>query len=175
VKITVQTSGFAELERALADLGKLATQKAAARRALMKAAEPIADVAKRLAPVREGYLRDSIVVSTKVAGGDAGLRAFGQTLAAGGSRQDAVSALRDARRAEASVVMYVGPGQHPQAIMQEFGTVHHAPQPFMRPAWDAEGRATLDRLAALMWAEIEKTARRNARRAARAAARAAAG
>jgi hypothetical protein len=75
------------------------------------------------------------------------------------------------RSDRAAVEVFVGAGGLAQATQMEFGNVKDAPQPFMRPAWDAESRATLDRLAALMWAEIEKTAARQARRAARQAAK----
>lgn len=169
--VTVRFDGARELQAALQSLGREATQKASLRRALKKAAEPIAVAARANAPVRLGDLRDSIIVGTKVAGGDVGTRAFAAALRSGGTQAEAVTALRDARRGQSAVFMYVGPGQHPQAVLQEFGTVHHVPQPFMRPAWDAEGMKTLDRLAAELWADIQRTARRQARRAARAAAR----
>ena len=71
----------------------------------------------------------------------------------------------------AAVEVFAGAGALPQAHLQEFGTRHHPAQPFMRPAFDAEGRKTLDRLATEMWADIERTAARQARRAARLAAR----
>ena len=39
----------------------------------------------------------------------------------------------------------------------------------MRPAWDQDSQAALDRIKVELWADIERTARRNAARAARAA------
>src|SRR3546814_13925652 len=75
----------------------------------------IAKMARAIAPVDEGNLRESIDVSTRLARSQAGDKG-----------------------ALAPVEMYVGPGQHPQAITQEFGTIKEAAQPFMRPAWDAQ-------------------------------------
>jgi len=56
--------------------------------------------------------------------------------------------------------------------MQEFGTVHNGPHPFLRPAWDAEKDKVLAGLKDDLWAEIEKAAKRIARKAAKAAAEA---
>src|SRR3546814_8806998 len=72
-------------------------------------------MARAIAPVDEVNLRESIDVSTRLARSQAGDKG-----------------------ALAPVEMYVGPGQHPQAITQEFGTFKEAAQPFMRPAWDAQ-------------------------------------
>jgi HK97 gp10 family phage protein len=153
VSVTVQTTGFRELEAALAELGKVATQKAAARRALIKAAEPVASMAEALAPRDTGGLAISIGIGTQL------------------TKRQAALHRRMFRSDRAAVEVFVGAGGLAQATQMEFGNVKDAPQPFMRPAWDAEGRATLDRLAALMWTEIEKTAARQARRAARQAAK----
>src|SRR3546814_12841460 len=76
-------------------------------------------MARAIAPVDEGNLRESIDVSTLLARSQAGDKG-----------------------ALAPVDMYVGPGQHPQAITQEFGPFTEAAQPFMRPAW-AIGRASV--------------------------------
>lgn len=67
----------------------------------------------------------------------------------------------------APVMMYIGPGRHPQAITQEFGTEHHPPQPFMRPAWDTKRYDMLDEIAFTMWEEVQKSVARAARKAGR--------
>jgi hypothetical protein len=151
--MTVQTSGFAELERALETLGKATTQKASLRRAARKALQPVANLAETLAPRDKGTLAVSIGIGTRLTRRQAGLhrRMF-----------------RDDR---AAVEVFVGAGGLAQATQMEFGNFKDAPQPFMRPAWDAEGRATLDRLATELWADIQRTAARQARQAARLAAR----
>ena len=71
----------------------------------------------------------------------------------------------------ASVEMFVGAGPVAHAHMQEWGTVHHGPQPFARPAWDAEKMRALETVKKELANEIMKSARRLARRRARAGGR----
>ena len=63
--ITVSTSGFRELDKALAELPK-ATARNVLHRTLSKAGQPIADEASRLAPVDTGKLAGRIAVSTRL-------------------------------------------------------------------------------------------------------------
>jgi len=166
--VTVKLEGFKDLEKALQQF-KPVTSKAIARRALMKAAEPILSEAKRLAPVDKGHLARSIKASTNL-GHDSGKAAFAAALASGASKGEAVQALRDARRGDtsrAAVAVVIGPGRNPQAIMQEFGTDHHPPQAFMRPAWDGNHEKALDSIKDSMAEEIAKAAKRAARKAAK--------
>lgn len=98
----------------------------------------------------------------------------------------AVTNMRNARRAfraiNPSAVLYLGPTQAgwygsfvelgTRARLNGgvyAGTMHPgtAPQPFLRPAFDAEAKATIDRLAPLIWVEIDKAAKRAARKAAK--------
>jgi hypothetical protein len=153
MRVSIQTTGFAELNRALEDLGKVATQKATLRRASLKAIQPVADLAQSMAPRLSGALAISVGVGTRLTRRQAGLhrRMFANDRAA--------------------VEVFAGAGGLAQATQAEFGNWKQAPQPFMRPAWDAEGRATMDRLATELWAEIQRTSARQARRAARQAAR----
>ena len=150
---TIRVEGLRELEAQLEKLSK-AAGKAALRRALKTAAQPLADLAQSKAPVGDTKrLAPSIIVSTKLSKRQAGLhrRMF-----------------RDDR---ASVEMFVGAGPLPSAHNQEFGNVHMPPQPFMRPAWDEDRDALLDRLKGELMAEIQKAIGRAERRAARAAAK----
>ena len=168
---TVKIEGADELNRELEKLAKPATRKASARRALKNAAKPLVSSMRSNAPVRAGHLLSGIDVSTKAVGGDAGKAAFASALRSGGTRQDAVGALRDARRAASgSVNMFVGPGRHPQAITQEFGTWFHPPQPFVRPAWDSNKSGMLEQIKKDLWSDIQKSVARAERRAARLAA-----
>ena len=150
--VFVTTTGFAELERALQDLGRATTQKASLRRAAIKSLRPLADLAQSLAPRDTRALQDSIGVGTRLSNRQAKLhrRMFANN--------------------RATVEVFAGAASLPQATQMEFGNVRHAPRPFMRPAWDAEGQATLDRLKREIWADIKRTAARQARRAARQAA-----
>lgn len=98
---------------------------------LEKHAEPIAKTAADLAPVRTGRLRDEIQVSRKAAD----------------YKQDAgVFAVHIGALKSTSV----------RGFMQEFGTIHHQPQPFMRPAWDGAIRGLAQGIADDMWTAIRK-------------------
>lgn len=160
--VRFKIDGLRELKAALDELPK-ATSRAVQRRVLLKRAQPVVDAAKAKAPVRLGDLRDSIHATTKRPPGhkSASARAFA---AAGGG-----AAGRAAAKAAGGtpVEVFIGPGRHPQATFQEFGTRHHPPQPYMRPAWDEQGPGVHDGIADDMWDEIRKTAARRAKRKAR--------
>lgn len=115
-------------------------------------------------------------------------KASGESFSLENAKGFAVTAMRDARRAFRAVnppaILYLGPVTGPTfyAKFVEFGTrarlnggvyagtMHPgtAPQPFLRPAFDAEAKGTIDRLAPLIWSEIDKSAKRAARKAAKA-------
>lgn len=139
----MKVEGLKEVETALRRLPD-ATAKGIMRRVLREAGKPIADAARQLAPVAEGDLRDSIAVSTKLS-----------------QRQRK----KHRKGGKDDVEVFVGAGPHPQAHMQEFGTVDHPAQPFMRPAWDQNKRGALDGIKAAMWREIRKSVERLRRKA----------
>lgn len=146
----VRVEGLRELDQALKQLSRSAG-KGAMTRAMKKAAQPLAVLAKAGAPELRNDLAESITASTKLAASQRGA----SRMAFGSSRD--------------RVIVHVGAGQLPQAHMQEFGTVHHGPQPFMRPAWDQDKQALLERFKRHAWDEISKSIARAERRAARAA------
>lgn len=154
--VSVQLEGFADLERALEDLSKSAG-RGVMRRALIASAEPLVTMAAELAPddprTFEGDLSSSIAVSSKLSPRQ---------------RSQHKKMFKDDK---ASVEVFAGAGPVPQAHLQEFGTGHHAPQPFMRPAWLATQTAVLNLLKSEMKTEIDKAVMRAARKAARQAAR----
>jgi HK97 gp10 family phage protein len=162
--ISVSTSGFRELDKALAELPK-ATARNVLRRTLVKAGQPIADEASRLAPVDTGKLAGRIAVSPKIKN-KVGSAEFAAAMRQGLGRDAAVSALRQARRDAGGqgsfAEMYVGParGVLGYAHLVEFGTVRTAPQPFMRPAWDGKKREALDIIRRELGNEIIMAARR---------------
>lgn len=166
MSMVVQVSGLAALDRALAELPK-ATARNVLKRTLEKAAVPIVDEAKRLVPVNTGKLRDSIEASPKIKN-KVGSSEFASAMRAGLGKDAAVSALRSARRAAKGqgsfAEIFVGPARGKGAIryahIMEFGSVKDAPQPYMRPAWDATKRRALDIIKAELGNEIIKTARR---------------
>lgn len=168
---TVRLSGFSQLEEELAKVSK-AVGKGAVRRALMKSAEPMAEIARGLAPddpaTNGKDLKSSIVVGTKLNGRQTKLHR------------------RMFRDDKAAVEMFVGPsyllgdgGRHGHLL--EFGTSAFvnkgryagtqnpgiAPQPFMRPAWDQDHMPMLERLGKEMWSEIQKSVARAQARAAK--------
>ena len=151
---TLRLEGFRELEQELAKLGSHTTRRASARRALRKAAQPMVGIAQGLAPRGDTLtLAPSISIGTKLSKRQRGLHR---------------KMFRDDRSA---VEMFVGAGPLSSAHTQEFGTIHHAPQPFLRPAWDQDQRAMLERLKTELWADIRKAVARAERRAARLAAK----
>jgi HK97 gp10 family phage protein len=171
MKVTVKVEGLREIKDALDELPK-ATAKNIMLRVLQQHAEPIAAAARQLVPVDQGDLKRSIRVLARKTGGDAGKAAFAEAMRSGASRAEAGQAARAANRsAKNAVLVLIGPGRHPQGIMQEFGTDHHPPQPFMRPAWDRYRDALLPSIGKDMWAEIERAAVRRARKLAKAAAK----
>ena len=151
--VQMKLEGFKELDRELEKLSK-AAGKGVLRRALKKAAEPMADIMRSSSPVETGALKGSIDVSVKLAPRQAGLHR---------------KMFRDSR---AAVEMFVGPsynlgagGRHGHLL--EFGTYKMSPRPFARPAWDQDKQNVIERLKKDIWAEIEKATARAERKAAR--------
>lgn len=144
-KTTVKIEGLKELDRALGQLPR-ATAKAALRQVLRDAAEPMARQARQSAPRDEYHLYESIDVSTRLS-----RRQRGQ------HREENQPTFQE---------MFVGTN-NPAGVQQEFGNERHGAQPFMRPAWDAQKKPTLDRIANSLWLRIEQAAQRLARRASR--------
>lgn len=183
--VSVRVEGFKELEAALMQLEKRATRKTVSRNALKKAGAPIKEAMEANAPVDDGVLKGSIVVSTKIKG-EAGKAAYSQAMRQGFDKAKAVRAMRDARRAakgtKPPVIMYVGPNETAfHAHLVEFGTAPHvnggmysgtqhpgtAPQPFARPAWDANKEAAIQNIATELRIQIDKAIARQARRKAK--------
>lgn len=138
-RVRVRVEGLRELDAALGELPK-ATGRNVLRRVGRAGLEPVIEDAAERAPTLFGDLQGSITVSTK----------------------------RPRRhRKESEVEVYGGPTNLPQAHLQEFGTQHHGPQPFLRPAWDAGRDGVLEFVRTELGAEIDKAAQRLARKQAR--------
>lgn len=150
--VRVRVDGLRELERALSHLPK-STGKAVLRRTLLKAGKPIADAARAMAPddpkTGGNDLRSSIGVGTKLS-----------------PRQKKLHR-KMFKNDKATAEAFAGAGPVPHAHLQEFGTVNHGPQSFMRPAWDSQQGKALDIIKTEMWTEIEKAAKRLAKKAAK--------
>jgi len=147
--VTVKVEGLRELEQELERIAKRTTRKSVARRVLKKEAQPLADLMRQGAPRDDAHLVESIGVSTKLSSRQRGLHR---------------------KMGKSAVEMFVGAGPLPQSHLQEFGTWFHPPQPWVRPAWDQDHRAMLDRISKSLWEEVQKSAARAERRAARLAA-----
>ena len=155
MKTTVRVEGLRDLDLALSELTKDTTRKAVARRALRDAGEPIRARAEQLAPDDPNTkapfdLKQSIAMS---------------------GRQKSGRATQYRKESPTEVTIHIGPTKdgYPQAIMQEFGTVHHAAHPYLRPAWDGEGgRKALNRIIKAMSVHIAKSVARQRRRFAKA-------
>lgn len=183
MKTTVTFLGMSELDAALADLPK-AVARGALHRVLRKAGEPIRAAAASLAPRDTGELADSIATSTALAN-KVGASEFAEALRNGGTRADAVAAMREARRDAQSAGLltfaqvFVGPTKAKtkkdaiKRIVQEFGSKDQPPQPYMRPAWDGHQEEAVGIIKSELAGEIDRTAKRLAARRAKAAAKAA--
>lgn len=151
----VKLSGFKELNKTLNELPR-AVHSGVLRRAGTKAMQPMADLATRLAPndpatVAPDDLATSITLSSRAKAGRGGLEASER-----GTRAN----------------VHMGPSsalpRYARALVMEFGSFKDAAQPYMRPAFEQDGAAVLDRLKPLLKAEIDKAVASAARRAARA-------
>lgn len=146
--------GGPQVVEALRALGK-STGKNVLRRVGREALEPMAEDARAHARRRSGNMAGSIVVGKPLAKSQRAAR--GANIGGGqfrASRKD-------------NVQVYMGPGQHPQAITEEFGKFNQAAHPFMRPAFDANADGVIDRVGDGLWPAINKAAQRAAKKAAR--------
>lgn len=185
--MTFRLEGLDDLQKALEQIEKQSTRVTVTRRALARAAEPMRAKAAQYAPIDDGDLSDGIKISVR-ATGEVGRAAYAATMReTGGDRDASLAAMRTARRTFKAVnppaILYMGPirelfyakfvefGTKPRINGGRFAGTKHpgtAPDPFMRPAFDAEAQATIDRLAPLIWEEIKKNAARVAKKRARA-------
>ncbi len=134
MKMTVKVEGLREIAETLRRLPKAVSEEVQLA-VLTKRAEPIAETARQLAPVDHGDLQGSITVSPELT---------------------KTQRAKHRKDGPDDVEVFIGPGAFPQAHLQEFGTVNHPPQPFMRPAWDQHKGELLEGLAEDLWQEIEK-------------------
>lgn len=100
------------------------------RPALVKGAEEVASNMRALVPVDEGDLRDSIAVTGP-----------GETTPAYAAGGGSVTA------APNQALVTVGIPDVRTGHMQEFGTVHHEAQPFMRPGFRIAKARVMNRIA----------------------------
>jgi hypothetical protein len=140
----VKISGFKHLYKALDGLTQI-QQSIGLSPLLVEALEPMAATAKAIAPddptTGAPYdLGESIEVST---------------------RQRSGAAKSDRALGDYEARAYMGPTKYgyPQAMMQEFGTRKHLPQPYLRPTWDTGKRGALEIIKRGYAARVQHTAR----------------
>lgn len=154
MKVTVSVEGLKEMDEALGELSK-GVARGVLRRVGMKALEPMASTARRLAPddpnTSVGDLKSKIGVGSKLTARQARLN------------RRAVKAGAD----KSFVEVYVGVGSLPQATLQEFGAPQHPAQPFMRPAYDEHKDQVVETIKEDLGAEITKAVERARKRASR--------
>ena len=144
MNVTVEITGLKELDAALRALPD-AMQAGPVREGLKAGAEVLRQSMAHRAP------RDPDV--------------SGVTLAEEMVAEVKVSTKRDTAEAR------IGPSKRAwYGRFQEFGTEHHAAQPFMRPALDQDGQLAIAALAQAMAAGLERAARRLATQLVKAAA-----
>lgn len=145
----MRIDGLRELDAALGELPK-ATARAVLRRVGIKALQPMAEAARQLAPddpaTQGNDLKNSITVGTKL--------------------NKSQTRLNRKREDKSFAEVFMGPTVA-HGVMQEFGTVNHGPQPFMRPAFTSSAEEAIRIVSGELGEEIEKTAKRVAARAAK--------
>lgn len=141
----IKFEGGQELEAALSQFEGV-TAKAISRRALKRAADPILAAYQSNTTRLTGRLIRSEVIGTRL-----------------NKRQTALN-----RRESASAVeVHIGTND-PAGVQEEFGNVHQAPHPALRPAWDTEGGdAALARIGKEIALETAKSVARAQRKALR--------
>lgn len=149
--IGFHVEGMKEIDKALKGL-ELKDAKQVARRALTRAAKPVVEEARDLAPI--GMDRDS------------GEHLYETIQLSRGTRSDR----KRASNRPGDYHMFIT-ATAPHAVLQEFGTEHHSAQPFLRPAWDARKVKVLGTIKSTLWEEIQRRVRLNAKKAARDAAK----
>jgi HK97 gp10 family phage protein len=122
--------GAVEMERLLKELGPAVASRVGDL-ALKAGAAPIVEEAKRLVPVRSGKLRDSITAEVE-----------------------------RKRNGDSERLVLIGFKRPTSAIahLVEFGTVHSAARPFMRPALDAKAEEALNEMGRVLGEGIEREA-----------------
>jgi HK97 gp10 family phage protein len=129
-KADVKIEGLAEIAATLRALPR-AVRADVMQGVLLSRAVPLQQAAAGMAPVLTGTLQNSIIISAK----------------------PPTNRTPKQHRQDREVFVKA---TSPNAIWQEFGVPHAPPQPFMRPAWDAEKGKLLDNIAADFWAAIEE-------------------
>lgn len=157
--------GLKDLEKNLRKLSH-ATQRNVLRRVGKNALTPVIDEAEGNAPELSGALKSGALVTTKR---PRGVKSENANRFRRAKRFGASTSLARtyANGSSEPVTIYGGFGMHPQAMQQELGNENHAPQPFLRPAWDKGKSGVLAAVKRGLKIEIDKSLKRLAAKRAR--------
>lgn len=156
MKTSMRVEGLDSLNATLSEMSKGLAKGALTRIAVNALDEVFVPVARSLAP-DDPTTPDPDLESSVVAGPASKLN----------TRQKRLNKKRDDRSFGEG---FAGTAD-PAGLLQEFGTVNHGPQPWMRPAWQQTQKPLIDHVAKNAWPEVEKTAARAAKSLAKKAAR----
>ena len=157
----VKFTGGKELERALLELGEKEAAKVG-RAAVRATAKPLLDAARGNVPVREGRLKRSLQLKVdrmfeggqRKSGFTAIIKVSGR-LGYRARRSDRQSRVRG-KLGPARYNYQIGSSPNVYGAFVEFG-IHGPPQPFMRPAWEAEGgQVAINRMGKEIWTGLDK-------------------
>lgn len=162
--VKVSLEGLSDLTAALQAL-PTATQRNVVTRVLLEAAAPIQEAAQQLAPSRPASAPDEYYHVN----GAKRLRRPGtlKVLVQEGTKLTRNQARLVRNAGKHFVEVYVGT-RDPIGRLQEFGTAHSPPDPFLRPAWEENKLAALETIKRRLGEEIHKAADRLARKASKA-------
>lgn len=169
---TFKTSGFKELEAELAGFAQKATSRRVGLRALNKAAEPIRDRAKELAPddpaTGEGkYLKEAIKIGRAAGAAQKDGNSGSVVTTFIGIDGSVKPAKPSTKRLTKKGTGKPGGGVAAYSIFQELGTSSRPAQPYLRPAFEEKKQEAVENMAEILREEIIATKARAARKAAR--------
>jgi HK97 gp10 family phage protein len=165
VNVKIKVEGLKQIDQALAELGNKALAKRVVTKSLLEAAKPMQEMAQARAPIRAN---PNEVIRYGPKDGPYKERKLGTTraLVQVGTRLTKRQASASRRQGKDFSEVYVGTRDR-AARFEEFGTINQPADPFLRPAFEAEGVPTLYRFMDAMWVNLTKAAERLAKKAAK--------
>jgi hypothetical protein len=155
----IEIKGGTELQTALRGLGDPKAIRTALRAGLRKAAAPMLAAAKAGVPIDQGDLKRSVKIAAAKGERPASPQ-FGVVIGIDSNEQPAKMVVRKGGKGGT----YRDPGVAGVGPIIEFGKPGEPARPFMRPAFDREGEATIQRFAQVAGPEIDRVAARLAKK-----------
>ena len=152
MKFSAQITGLPEINANLANMSKSLARGALTRTAVAALKDEFVPTAQALAPDDPTTSGNDLKASI-VAGSASKLNA----------RQKSLNRKREGKSFGEG---FAGTAD-PAGVPQEFGTVNHGPQPFMRPALAQKTQAIFDHVGKNLWSVIDKSVKRAAARLAK--------